>query len=161
MLFSSYSFYRSFYYKFVIENAHNNLCLNRFRFSPLKPDQISSRLDQIVLSENVQATQCGKDALMKLAAGDMRRVLNLLQSTYMAYPIVNEENVYLTAGAALPTVIEGILRSLFNDTFEDSYKLLSGVSVSSFCYLSYELLINSFYSLLSRSRNLDMHCAIL
>lgn len=94
----------------------------------MKPDQISSRLDQIVTAERVEATQSGKDALMNLAAGDMRRVLNLLQSTFMAYPMVNEENVYLTAGAALPHVIQSIFKSLLNDTYEDAYKLLAGVS---------------------------------
>ncbi len=61
---------------------------------------------------------------MQLANGDMRRVLNLLQSTHMAYPEVSEETVYLTAGAAIPKVIEGLLISLLNDSFQDSYNLI-------------------------------------
>jgi replication factor C subunit 3/5 len=65
---------------------------------------------------------------MELAAGDMRRVLNLLQSTHMAYPVVNEENVYLTAGAALPAVIQAIFTSLLNDSFDNAHKMLSDVS---------------------------------
>lgn len=111
------------------------LCLYRFRFSPLKPEQISSRLNDIVRAENVNSTEDGKRALMELAAGDMRRVLNLLQSTHMAYPVVNEENVYLTAGAALPAVIQSIFNSLLNDTFENAHKLLSNVS---YCALPFQ-----------------------
>ncbi len=75
----------------------------------------------------MNGTPDGLTALMELAAGDMRRVLNLLQSTHMAYPIVNSENVYLTAGAAIPAVIQNLLRSLLNDSFDDAYKLLSTV----------------------------------
>ncbi len=94
----------------------------------------------------MNATEDGHRALMELAAGDMRRVLNLLQSTHMAYPIVNEENVYLTAGAALPGVIQSILNSLLNDSFENAHRLLSSVS-SSYMRLSiHPAFINSkFY----------------
>ncbi len=69
---------------------------------------------------------------MRLANGDMRRVLNLLQSTHMAYPELSEEKVYLTAGAALPIVINGIVHSLLNDDFQTSYNLIHKVS-SFFC----------------------------
>lgn len=36
----------------------------------------------------VDATEGGKNAILALADGDLRRVLNLLQSTAMAYPQV-------------------------------------------------------------------------
>jgi len=71
----------------------------------------------------VNVTECGKQAILQLAGGDLRRVLNLLQSTQMAYPdSVNEETVYLTAGAAIPSVINQMLQSLLNDTFDNAYK---------------------------------------
>jgi DNA polymerase III delta prime subunit len=37
---------------------------------------------------SVNATEGGKNAILALAGGDLRRVLNLLQSTAMAYPQV-------------------------------------------------------------------------
>jgi replication factor C subunit 3/5 len=40
----------------------------------------------------------------------------------MAYPQVTEESVYLTAGAALPSVIETIFQCLLNDNFETAYE---------------------------------------
>ena len=73
---------------------------------------------------SVNASADGEQALLQLSGGDMRRVLNLLQSTSMAYDLVNEENVYLTAGAALPKVIEKLLIALFSNGFEESYRLL-------------------------------------
>jgi replication factor C subunit 3/5 len=42
----------------------------------------------------------------------------------MAYPVVTREAVYLTAGAAMPEVIETIFQSLLNDTFETAYTTL-------------------------------------
>lgn len=42
----------------------------------------------------------------------------------MAYPQVTEDNVYLTAGAAMPSVIEAIYLSLMNESFEGSYRML-------------------------------------
>ena len=49
-----------------------------------------------VHSVNISAG--GKQALLQLSGGDMRRVLNLLQATHLSYELVDEEVVYLTAG---------------------------------------------------------------
>ena len=76
----------------------------------------------------MNATDGGRDAILSLAGGDLRRVLNLLQSTSMAYPVVTKEAVYLTAGAAMPDVIETIYKSMLNDTFEEAYTTLLQVS---------------------------------
>ena len=48
----------------------------------------------------------------------------------MAFPEVNEEVVYLTAGAAVPSVIDGILASLLNDNFQTAFEGLINVSCS-------------------------------
>lgn len=71
----------------------------KFRFAPLKPEQIISRLEIVIAAEKVNYTSEGRDAILQLADGDLRRVLNLLQSTSMAYPIVTQDAVYLTAGS--------------------------------------------------------------
>jgi hypothetical protein len=52
----------------------------------------------------VNATEGGKNAILALAGGDLRRVLNLLQSTAMAYPQVGEICV---AWYGTPAVCEG------------------------------------------------------
>ena len=90
----------------------------KFRFAPLQKEQIISRLEEVIRRENVPADASGINALLDLAGGDLRRVLNLLQSCHMAYPQVNEESIYLTAGAAVPAIIEGMLKILLNATFQ-------------------------------------------
>ena len=68
----------------------------RFRFGPLDPEQIMPRLVHVCEEESVEVTEDGKEALMRLSQGDMRKVLNILQSCAMAFDNkVNEDNVYI------------------------------------------------------------------
>jgi replication factor C subunit 3/5 len=94
----------------------------KFRFAPLKTEQITGKLDEICEAEKINITPSGKQAILDQAGGDMRRVLNLLQSAHTAYPEIGEEQVYLCAGAAMPKVIDQLFMSLMNDTFDDGYK---------------------------------------
>ena len=51
----------------------------RFRFAPLKEDQIRTRLEHVVEREEIDITEDGRKALLRLSGGDMRRTLNILQ----------------------------------------------------------------------------------
>jgi len=51
------------------------------RFAPLASHQIKSRLEEVATAEKVKTTDDGIGAILDLANGDMRRVMNLLQST--------------------------------------------------------------------------------
>ena len=93
----------------------------KFRFAPLKTDQIVGRLNQIIVKESVNISEDGRKAILALAGGDMRRVLNLLQSAHTAYNMIDEEKVYLCAGAAMPKIIDELFHSLLNDTFDQSF----------------------------------------
>mmetsp|Transcript_19208 Transcript_19208/g.39523 ORF Transcript_19208/g.39523 Transcript_19208/m.39523 type:complete len:355 (+) Transcript_19208:20-1084(+) len=96
----------------------------RFRFAPLKQEQIRSRLLEVADAEKVNYTGDGIQAILMLSGGDMRRVLNLLQSTAMSSEVVNEKNVFLTSGAPLPEDVEIALTWLMNDTFKVAYENL-------------------------------------
>uniref|UniRef100_A0A0R3RYU3 Activator 1 subunit 5 n=1 Tax=Elaeophora elaphi TaxID=1147741 RepID=A0A0R3RYU3_9BILA len=93
----------------------------RLRFAPLPHAHILPRLHQIVQAESLTITEDGEKALLNLAEGDMRRVINILQSTAMAFKIVNERNVYQCVGYPLPSDVEKIVRILLNDSIEDAY----------------------------------------
>lgn len=58
---------------------------------------------------------------MTLSGGDMRRVINILQSTWLAFGSVTEENVYACVGHPLPIDIKNILNWLLNETYENTY----------------------------------------
>lgn len=86
----------------------------RFRFAPLMEAQILPRLDYVIDQEKLTVTDDGKKALIKLASGDMRKVLNVLQSTWMAYKNVTEDNVYACVGHPTPAEIKTIINWLMS-----------------------------------------------
>ncbi|KAF5270609.1 hypothetical protein FQA39_LY01347 [Lamprigera yunnana] len=93
----------------------------RFRFAPLSPAQILPRLNYVIEEEKLVATDDGKQALLTLANGDMRKVLNVLQSTWLAFKNVTEDNVYTCVGHPLKSEIENIIKWLLNENFKDTY----------------------------------------
>ncbi|KAF2360327.1 Replication factor C C-terminal [Trinorchestia longiramus] len=93
----------------------------RFRFGPLTTDQMLPRLQMVVQEEKVDMTTDGKQALVVLAGGDMRRVLNVLQSTHLAYGKVTEDNVYTCVGHPLRSDIKTIINWMLNEDFQTAY----------------------------------------
>ncbi|XP_050535249.1 replication factor C subunit 5 [Daktulosphaira vitifoliae] len=101
----------------------------RFRFGPLDSKQIMPRLEYVVQQENVKVTEDGKKALIDLAQGDMRKVLNILQSAATAFSEVNEDSVYTCVGHPLKSDIMDILKWLLNDDFSSTYQKIQGLKV--------------------------------
>uniref|UniRef100_A0A914D7Y7 Activator 1 subunit 5 n=1 Tax=Acrobeloides nanus TaxID=290746 RepID=A0A914D7Y7_9BILA len=102
----------------------------RFRFAPLIKAQVMPRLEYVIKQEKINATDDGKEALYNLSGGDMRRVLNILQSTSLAFDTVNEKNVYLCVGQPEPKVIKTILTTLLDGTFETCFKKLNDMRLT-------------------------------
>ncbi|MFH4978042.1 hypothetical protein AB6A40_004751 [Gnathostoma spinigerum] len=90
----------------------------RFRFAPLSEDQVLPRLQHIVEEESLTMTKDGQKALLHLSQGDMRRVVNVLQSTAMAFDKITAHNVYLCVGQPTPSDAENIMKILLNDSIE-------------------------------------------
>ena len=66
----------------------------RFRFAPLSRDQMMPRIEHVVNEEGINIDKPGMELLLKMAEGDMRRSLNILQASHMAFGHVTEEIVY-------------------------------------------------------------------
>lgn len=54
----------------------------RFRFSPLKEQDIRRLVDHVIEQEDVRIETSAVDALVRLSKGDMRRALNVLQACH-------------------------------------------------------------------------------
>ncbi|XP_022814248.1 replication factor C subunit 5 [Spodoptera litura] len=87
----------------------------RFRFAPLQQSQIVPRLKEVAAAENVKLSEDGIKALLALSGGDMRKVLNTLQSTWLAYRDVTEDNVYTCVGHPLRSDITKIFNWLLTE----------------------------------------------
>ena len=109
----------------------------RFRFAPLQSHQIEGRLAEVAQLEQLTMTNAGKNAILRLSGGDMRRVLNLLQSTAMSNAkewsinegtattsshVIDEADVYLTSGSPLPQDIDQIVDWLMKESFASAYQ---------------------------------------
>ncbi|CAH8356210.1 unnamed protein product [Eruca vesicaria subsp. sativa] len=97
----------------------------RFRFAPLDPVHVSQRLKHVIEAEGLDVSESGLAALVRLSNGDMRKAMNILQSTHMASEKISEEDVYLCTGNPLPRDIEQISHWLLNEPFAESYKKIS------------------------------------
>ncbi|XP_015677452.1 replication factor C subunit 5 isoform X2 [Protobothrops mucrosquamatus] len=94
----------------------------RFRFGPLTQELMIPRLKHVIEKENVDVSHDGMKALVTLSNGDMRRSLNILQSTYMAFGKVTEETVYTCTGQPLKSDIANILDWMLNLDFTSAYR---------------------------------------
>jgi replication factor C subunit 3/5 len=83
---------------------------------------------EVAEAEKVTITEDGIESILNLSGGDMRRVLNLLQSTSMACDVVDERNVYLTSGAPLPSDVKMVMEWLLNEGFKEAYEKLISMS---------------------------------
>ncbi len=92
----------------------------------------------------------GKKALIALSGGDMRRVINVLQSTWMAYGNVTEDNVYTCVGHPQKIDIQNIVGWLLSlESFQETYD-----SKKNQIYLPIEKKMNrKFIRSLTRFRN--------
>ncbi|XP_062160172.1 replication factor C subunit 3 [Alnus glutinosa] len=97
----------------------------RFRFAPLDSFHVTERLKHVIEAEKLEVSETGLAALVRLSNGDMRKALNILQSTHMASQQITEESVYLCTGNPLPKDIEQISYWLLNDSFVESFKRIS------------------------------------
>ncbi|KAJ7965533.1 Replication factor C subunit like [Quillaja saponaria] len=97
----------------------------RFRFAPLDAVHVTERLKHVIKAEGLDVPDSGLAALVRLSNGDMRKALNILQSTNMASEQITEEAVYLCTGNPLPKDIEQISYWLLNEQFSDSFKRIS------------------------------------
>lgn len=115
----------------------------RFRFNPLELDQVEDRLNHVIENEGCRITQDGKQALLKLSKGDMRRALNILQACHAATSPspssaaatvpsdqIDETAVYNCTGNPHPTDIEAILKSMMQDEFTTSYQTISALKTT-------------------------------
>ncbi|EDN08403.1 activator 1 subunit 3 [Histoplasma mississippiense (nom. inval.)] len=68
----------------------------RFRFSPLKEEDIRVLVDQVVEKERVRIQPEAIDSLVQLSKGDMRRALNVLQACHASTPHPSDIKTIIT-----------------------------------------------------------------
>jgi replication factor C subunit 3/5 len=67
----------------------------------------------------------GLETIVKLSQGDMRKCLNILQSTHMAYGVVTAETVYACTGKPSKSDMRDVVTWLVNEDFATAVQRLS------------------------------------
>jgi len=117
-----------------IDPAIQSRCTT-FRFGYLSDNDIKERIKYVANCEKIKVTDDGINTIIKIAKGDMRKVLNYLQSTSMAYPIVNSENVSICIGYPKLKDIEEIYKILTKDKLSDAIKKITKIKKDNGYYL--------------------------
>jgi len=90
-----------------------------FRFTPLKKEDVISRLKWIAEQENVSYDEKALEAIHEISEGDMRRAINVLQAA-TAIGHVTVETVYKVVGLAHPREVREMLKLALDGKFEES-----------------------------------------
>lgn len=92
----------------------------RFRFGPLTPSIAQGRLNEIALMEGLQLDPDAADSIVKLSGGDMRKVLNVLESCSLAHKHISLKDVYDVTGRPSPSDMDAIYAALNTERFNDA-----------------------------------------
>lgn len=80
-----------------------------FRFRPYGKEDIKKLVRRVAKGESVEVTNEGLEALMYVAQGDMRRVVNTMQVASAGGKAVTPESVYTTTATARPEDVKEML----------------------------------------------------
>jgi len=95
-----------------------------YRFKPISSAAVEERVKHIAKEEGVTLTDDGLEAILYVAAGDMRRAINALQAAAMLDKNVNMDAIYKTTATAKPEeVVELIKLALAGDFMKAKAKL--------------------------------------
>jgi len=100
---------------------------SKFRFTPIPSKFIKEKIIEIAGKENVNITPLGIQTIIKRSSGDMRKVLNILQSVSMSYQKVNEKNINTCLGYPMANQIEIIIRCLIMVPFGETYTTINDI----------------------------------
>jgi replication factor C subunit 3/5 len=101
----------------------------KFRFGPLSNEETEKRLRFVAESEKVQITDDGIKAILKLGKGDMRRILNVLQSAALTFPVIDARAVHLTTGDPLPQDMEYLVKTLMGARFQECVEVVEKMRI--------------------------------
>lgn len=99
-----------------------------FRFAPLKKDDVIGRLQWICKQESIKCLNDGLEVIYEISGGDMRKAINLLQST-AALGEINVGNVYKVVGLAHPREIREIINLALSGKFIEARDKLRDLMV--------------------------------
>jgi replication factor C subunit 3/5 len=132
----------------------------QFRLPPLKKKDIEKKIQEIADEIGFTIDQSAMNRLIKISKGDMRKVINTLQATYMAYKKVTLINISKCGGLPLPDHINEINEILLSKNIKNCYNEIlelindHGYSLIDVIHDLFDLHMDMYIN--NKSKNIDM-----
>lgn len=99
----------------------------KFRFEGIDRESLREMALGISAEENMYFEDGAVDAVLDLAQGDARRVINLMQSASLVSEVsevseVSKDYIYKLAGSPLPSDLDAVFSALLGSSFKDSFR---------------------------------------
>jgi len=100
-----------------------------FRFRSLGENDVKVYLKRIALAEKVDITDNGLDAVIELAAGDLRKATNILQVAASLGKRVDQDTVFESTESIRPSEIQEMLKTALSGNFTAARSRLDEIIV--------------------------------
>jgi len=98
-----------------------------FRFTPLDKKSMNKRIKYIIKKENINIDKNGIETIINRSNGDMRRVLNTLQSISMIYDKIDSNCIDECFGYPKQEDMCKIMTTLLKDNIKTGYDIISNI----------------------------------
>jgi replication factor C small subunit len=112
----------------IIEPIQSRCAL--FRFRQLKDESIRKRLLFIAKKEGLKITEEAMGVLLVSAEGDLRRAINMLQSSSAIKKDIDAETIASVTSVAMPQKVRGLIELALKGEFVESRKNLREIIVA-------------------------------
>lgn len=113
-----------------------------FRFSPIPDYYMEKFIKNICINENIKINKCGIKLIVKITNGDMRKLLNILQSINMYIDGISEKT-----GTDKSIIIdENIVSKILSCPTDDNIKIILKIIQENNLKISYDKIIKILHS---------------
>lgn len=115
----------------IIESIQSRCII--LRYNRMTNENIMKRIKHICAKENIDYTEEGLDVITFIAQGDIRQAINILESTFNGYQLVNKENVYKICDQPQPIVIIGIINLCLSRNLKEAISEIINLKRAGYC----------------------------
>lgn len=105
---------------------------SKFRFKPIDNNGIINKLNYILNEEKINCDEYSINILANRSNGDMRKLINVLQSISIITNNITQDNLYSLLNDIKDDDIDSIINDLFNLSFNENYNKLIKIFISGY-----------------------------
>lgn len=100
-----------------------------FRFKALEDKYVLEFIERIEKNEKLKITKSGKEAIVRICEGDLRKVANILQVAASIKKEIDEDDIYEAASLARPKEVKEMLDLAVSGKFLEAKKILEDLII--------------------------------